>query len=162
MLSACACACVSRLIVQGKLTVFVFFKQRLPVALWEKALRVDVPGHSWNPRQKPWPRHSTWTQITFQSHSRGNARDWTDSFGWRATQHRKQDLGALCIPCTCQRAPLWECRGWDKECLQINCFYLHRVPDGWGSPHWTAQRKMRQSQTVFKHDFLILFCGFPF
>lgn len=43
-----------------------------------------------------------------------------------------------------------------QECLQIKCFYLHGVPDG------TGQRTSRQSQTVFKHNFLILFCGYLF
>lgn len=30
--------------------------------------------------------------------------------------------------------------GWHTECLQIHCFYLHGVPDGWALPHWTVQR----------------------
>lgn len=43
------CACVSRLIVLGKLTACVFFKKQ-PVALWEKALRMDIPSRSQNSR----------------------------------------------------------------------------------------------------------------
>lgn len=147
------------------------FKESLPFLFFETASACCIMGEStqngysrplMKSKTKPWPRHSAWKQITFQSHSLGNARDWTDSFGWQATQHRKQDLGALCIRFICQRMPLWECRRWDKECLQINCFYLRGVPDGWGSPRRTAQRTMRQSQIVFKCRLGVLFCGYPF
>lgn len=119
---------MSRLIVQGKLTFFFFFKLRLRVALWEKALWVDTRSLK-KSEMKPWPRHSTWKQITFQSHSVGNARNWQIHSGWQATQHRKQDRGALRIPVICQRMPLWLCKSWDEGCLQMHCFYLLKVPE---------------------------------
>lgn len=46
---ACVHVCLDSLFKESLL--FLFFKQRLPVALWEKALTVNVPGLSWNPRQ---------------------------------------------------------------------------------------------------------------
>lgn len=111
-------------------------------------------------KTKPWPRHSTWKQITFHSHSPGNARDWTDSLGWQATEHRKQDGGALCIPSICQRMPLWRCKGWDKRVSANKLFLPPLSARRVGLPHWTIQRETRQSQIVFKHDFNILFCGY--
>lgn len=70
----------------------------------------------------------------------GKCQGWDKfKFGWQATRHRKRNggVGGGGGPAFPSYAKECHCEQWkssDKKYLQISCFYLHGVPDGWSLP----------------------------